>query len=47
MSQRHVVVGSCVCVSVCISQKVAKNQGLVNAVQAIRNNISNLIVLDF
>ena len=53
MRRRHTVVGSCVCVSVylyvCNSHfsKVAKNQALENAVQAQRDNISNLIVLDF
>ena len=39
----------CVCVYVCNSDfsKVAKNHALANAVQAQRDNISNLIVLDY
>ena len=42
-----------VCVSICMYvcnlhfSKVAENQALVNAVQAQRDNILNLIVLDF
>ena len=51
MRRRHTVVGLCVSVYlyVCNSHfsKVAKNQALANAVQVQRNNISNLIVLDF
>ena len=49
MRRRHMVVGLCVYLYVCNSHfsKVAKNQVLVNAVQAQRDNILNLIVLDF
>ena len=49
MHRRHTVVGLCICVYVSNSgfSKVAKNQVLVTAVQAQRDNISNLIVLDY
>ena len=47
MHRRHMVVGLYLCIMYVCNSHFSKNQALANAVQAQRDNISNLIVLDF